>query len=636
MSAIVGIYWRDGRPVEPAHVERMTLSLAHRGPDAAGVWTNGSVGLGHRMLWTTPESLHEPLPFISKNGHLVITADARIDNRAELIASLGLAQWSHGEITDSELILRAYEQWREDAPKRLRGDFAFAIWDERERTLFCARDHSGVKPFYYYRSAESFVFASEIKALLTMRGVPRRLNPMRVADYLTHNFEDRVGTFYRDILRLPAGHRLTVRGAELRLEAYDGLDPSREIRLRSDAEYAEAFCELFAEAVRCRLRSAFPVGSLLSGGLDSSSIVGMAHHLLREEGRTLHTFSAIFPSLPSADLRRIDERPFVQAVVAMTGPAAHYVHADRVSPMSDLDRVFSHGDEPFLAPNLYMHWALYRAAQQQGVRALLDGVDGDTTVCHGLDYLSELARAGRVAALGREVMALAQRHGASPSKVLWQFGLAPLVPAQLRRAWRAAHGRSDVPGRNDTVIHPAFARHLGLPGGTRSLGGRRTKPARTTREGHWQGLTSPLLPYVLEIGDKAAAAFSLEPRYPFFDRRLMEFCLALPPEQKLHHGWTRVVMRRAMNPMLPAEVCWRVGKADLSPNFKHRLWDHDRGILEDVIVKDPQVLAEYVDIAALREAYRRYASQPMAESDALTIHSAVTLALWLRRTGLAA
>ena len=630
MSAIVGIYWGDGRPVDSAHVERMTLSLAHRGPDAAGVWTSGSVGLGHRMLWTTPESLHEPLPLISKSGDLVITADARIDNRTELMASLGLAQWSHGDIADSELILHAYERWREHAPRKLRGDFAFAIWDARAQVLFCARDHCGVKPFYYYRSAGSFVFASEIKALLTMRGVPRRLNLMKVADYLTHNFEDRVGTFYRDILRLPAGHSLTVRGGEFRLQGYDTLDPSREIRLRSDAEYSEAFREHFGEAVRCRLRSAFPIGSLLSGGLDSSSIVGMARRALKEEGRPLHTFSAIFPSLPSGDLRQIDERTFAQAVVAMTDSTAHYVHADRLSPMSDLDRVFSHGDEPFLAPNLYMHWALYRAAHQQGVRALLDGIDGDTTVCHGLDYLSELARSGRVASLGREVKALARRHGASPSKILWQFGLAPLVPAPLRRVWRAAHGRSGAFGRSDTIIHSAFARRLGLPGRAR------TKPARTAREGHWQGLTSPLLPYVLEIADKAAAAFSLEARYPFFDWRLMGFCLALPPEQKLHHGWTRVVMRRAMTPMLPAEVCWRVGKADLSPNFKRRLWDQDRDILEDVIVKDPQVLADYVDIAALREAYRRYKTQPMAESDALAIHSTATLGLWLRRTGLAA
>ena len=145
-----------------------------------------------------------------------------------------------------------------------------------------------------------------------------------------------------------------------------------------------------------------------------------------------------------------------------------------------------------------------------------------------------------------------------------------------------------------------------------------------------------MLPYALEVGDKAAAAFSLEPRYPFFDRRLMEFCLALPPEQKLHQGWTRVVMRRAMDQILPDAVRWRVGKADLSPNFKRRLWDRDRDLLDDVIVNDPQVIEDYVDVSALRDAYRRYASQPMAEDDALTVYSAVILALWLRRTGLAA
>ena len=140
MSAIVGFYGRDGQPVDRADLERMTESLAHRGPDGAGVWHIGPVGLGHRMLWTTPESLHEQLPLTGKKGDLVITADARIDNRDELITALGLAQWSHGEITDSELILRAYEQWGEDSPKRLLGDFAFAIWDERRQELFCARD----------------------------------------------------------------------------------------------------------------------------------------------------------------------------------------------------------------------------------------------------------------------------------------------------------------------------------------------------------------------------------------------------------------------------------------------------------------------------------------------------------------
>jgi len=636
MSAIVGIYWRDGRPVDPAHIERMTQSLAHRGQDATGAWTNGSIGLGHRMLWTTPESLREQLPLSSKSGDLAITADARIDNREELIDRLGLTRWAHGEIADSELILHAYEKLGEDAPRHLRGDFAFAIWDERHQTLFCARDHSGVKPFYYYDgSGRSFLFASEIKALLALPEVPRRLNRMKVADYLTHDFEDRVGTFYRDVFRLPAGHSLTIRGRDSRLRPYAWLDSSREVRLGSDAEYAEAFREHLAEAVRCRLRSALPVGSLLSGGLDSSSIVGMARHLLEEAGQPLHTFSAVFPGLPPADLRRIDERAFVNAVHTMPGLTPHYVQADRVSPLGDVDRVFWHGDEPFLAPNLYMHWALYGAAHQQGVRTLLDGVDGDTTVCHGLDYVSELARAGRMVTLGREVAALARRHRASPMRILWQFGLSPLVPAPLRQVWRAARGRFRAPGESDTVIHPAFAARLGLAHRIRAHHGNQGAPTRTAREGHCRGLTSPLLPYALEIGDKAAAAFSLEPRYPFCDRRLIEFCLALPPEQKLKDGWTRVVMRRAMDQMLPAEVCWRVGKADLSPNFKRRLWDRDRAILEDVIVRDPQVIAGFVDIAALRDVYRRYMSHPMTEGDALTIHNVVTLALWLRRTGLA-
>jgi len=636
MSAIVGFYGRDGQPVDRADLERMTESLAHRGPDGAGVWHIGPVGLGHRMLWTTPESLHEQLPLTGKKGDLVITADARIDNRDELITALGLAQWSHGEITDSELILRAYEQWGEDSPKRLLGDFAFAIWDERRQALFCARDHCGVKPFYYYQSARALIFASEIKALLSTREVPRRLNPVRVADYLAGIFEDRTSTLYRDILRLPAGHSMTVRGRESRVQPYCWLDPSREIRLRSDDEYADAFRERFTDAVRCRLRSAFPVGSLLSGGLDSSSIVGTARRVLAEDGRRLHTFSAIFPGLPASDLPKIDERPFMEAVLAMSGLTPHYVHADRLSPLSELDRVFWHEDEAFLAPNLYMHWALYRAAHQQSVRTLLDGVDGDTTVSHGLDYLSELAGAGRVRTLGREVMALASRHHASPRRILWQFGLEPLVPEPLRQVWRTVRKRTGPSWGRNTAINPVFARRVGLAERARGLREQEHTSARAAREGHWRGLTSPLLPYALEVGDKAAAAFSLEPRYPFFDRRLMEFCLALPPEQKLHQGWTRVVMRRAMDQILPDAVRWRVGKADLSPNFKRRLWDRDRDLLDDVIVNDPQVIEDYVDVSALRDAYRRYASQPMAEDDALTVYSAVTLALWLRRTGLAA
>ena len=482
MSAIAGLYRTDGRPVRAADLEPMLESLAHRGPDAKGVWNEGSVGLGHRMLRTTPESCHERLPLMNQARDLVITADARIDNRRELVAELGLDGRPDAEISDSGLILSAYEQWGEDSAKRLLGDFAFAIWDGRKQTLFCARDHPGVKPFYYHRSDRVFAFGTEIKALLSLPDVPRRLNQVRVADYLAGMFEDQTITFYRDVLRLPAGHCMTVSPRGVRVRAYYSLDPTREIRLRSDDEYAEAFRERFTEAVRCRLRSAFPVGGLLSGGLDSSSIVGTARRVLREEGTSrLHTFSAIFPDLPEADLRKIDERRFMEAVLAPGGLAPHYVRADRLSPLTDLKRVFWHQDEAVVAPNLYMHWALYDAASDQGVRVLLDGIDGDTTVSHGLEYLSELARTGKVRTLAREVIALSRRHNSPPRSVLWQFGLRPLVPESMRHVWRAVRRRPRPSSTICTAIKPVFAQRVGLAERTQSFQANRYASA-THRE----------------------------------------------------------------------------------------------------------------------------------------------------------
>jgi asparagine synthase (glutamine-hydrolysing) len=637
VSAIAGIYFLDGRSVSCVDLERMVETLAHRGPDGKGIWNEGCVGLGHRMLWTTPESLEEKLPHVSQTADLALTADARIDNRDELTAALDLTDCPRGEITDSQLILAAYEKWDEHCPEKLLGDFAFAIWDRRRQRLFCARDHLGLKPFYYHRSSRAFVFASEIKALLSLPEVPRRLNEIKVADHLAGMFEDREITFYRDIFRLPAAHSMTVSPAGTQVRPYWSLDPKRELRLRSNEEYAERFRELFTETVRCRLRSAFPVGSLLSGGLDSSSIVCTARNLLSDNrGGRLHTFSAIFPSLPEADLRRIDERPFIEAVLATGGVEPHYVHADRLSPLTDLDRVLWHEDEAVLAPNLYMHWALYGAARQQGVRVLLDGIDGDTTVSHGLEYLAELTYRGRWKTLLTEATALSRKSTASftPRRVVWEYGLKPLVPRPAALLRQVCRGHTRRLTAISPIINPAFARRIGLVSRVQTLLRSRSRAARSARHAHWNGLRAGLVPAALEMADRAAAAFALEPRYPFFDRRLMEFCLALPPDQKLHQGWTRVVMRRAMANILPHEVQWRIGKANLSPNFQGRLLDYDRALMDEIILYDPSLIEQYVDVPTLRRVYERYISQQTSKA-ALVVYGAITLALWLRKGNLA-
>ncbi len=257
MSAIVGIYRLDGGGAEASVLEGMLETMAHRGWDASGAWLDGPVGLGHRMLWTTPESREEKLPAVSAARDLVVTADARIDNRDELLRGLDLSDETPRTITDSELILASYRRWGEGCVEHLLGDFAFAIWDLRRERLFCARDHIGLKPFYYhYRSEGIFVFGSEVKALLAVPAVPRRVNGGRVAGFLVGLYEDPTATFHDEILRLAPAHCMTVSREGISLRRYWELDPSRELRLGSDAEYAEAS----ASSSRRRFAAASGVG----------------------------------------------------------------------------------------------------------------------------------------------------------------------------------------------------------------------------------------------------------------------------------------------------------------------------------------------------------------------------------------
>ncbi|PSB03312.1 lasso peptide isopeptide bond-forming cyclase [Merismopedia glauca] len=620
MSAIAGIYYLDNRVIQSTDLEPMMNSLAHRGVNDSGIWCEDGIGFGHQMLWVTPESMIEKLPLVSQNSSFVITADARIDNRDELISSLGVTS----QVTDTQLILSAYEKWGEGCLEHLVGDFAFAIWDSIRKQLFCARDHFGVKPFFYHYSPQIFVFGTEITAVLSVPEVPRQINKTRIGEYLIPALEDKITTFYEDIWRLPPAHYAICSRQGFQIKSYGSLDPTRKIELESDEAYAAAFRDIFTQAVKCRLRSAFPVGSTLSGGLDSSSITCVAREILKKSSKpNLHTFSAIFDTVTQCD-----ERPYINAVVAQGNLNSHYVCADTLSPLTDIERMLSHQGEAFFAPNLFMHWGLYGAAQQQGMRVFLDGMDGDTTVSHGIAYLTELASTWRWFTLAEEIKLLAQRFSSSPRKLLWIYGIRPLVPQTILRLWQILYRGKKFSWNDNPTINPKFAREIALE---ERLQAFKSNPAKTARESHYRGLSHGMMPYILEVADPAAAAFHLEPRYPFFDKRLVEFCLAIPPEQKISQGWTRMVMRRAMENILPPKVQWRGGKANLSANFIHGLSKGDRPLLDEIILKDPTILAPYLDINRLHQVYHQFIDRG-SNSDGITIWKAAILALWLQQS----
>lgn len=605
MSAITGLFnFSDtAEKVDSTILRRMTDCLAHRGPDAASTWHAGGVGLGHRLLWTTPESRVERLPLASGDGRRVLTADARIDNRDALFDALDITTTTNA-VTDSALILAAYERWGDGCVQHLLGDFAFAIWDADRESLFCARDHVGVKPFYYYRSDRLFAFASEIKALFCVPEVPRKINEPEIAYYVVSDYGDPTVTAYRNIHCLPAARAMTISARGTDVRRYWALDPSRTIRYDTDEEYEQVFRELFTEAVRCRLRSAFPVGAELSGGLDSSSVVCVARDLLRREGAptSLHTFSATY-----ADVPQCDESAYRRPILSGGDLIPHDVHPDRLSTLADVDEMLQGQDGPLPIPNMFMSRALFGAARETGVRVLLDGENGDDVVSHGAGCLTELLFGFKWRNFLRELNGFARRMNAPRRRILWHTEMLPalgdIVPDSVLAARRRLHRWPPSPG-DKRFIRPEFSEVIDWktvhPDEAQR---RRYRPSTCAHDWHCFGISHALTQAVLAAADKAAAAFSIELRHPFYDVRLMEFCLALPPEQKIKGSWPRSIARRALASLLPPEVCWRLSKANLGPNFRHCLLTFDRERVESVLTASASPTDRYLDRHRLLQAY---------------------------------
>jgi asparagine synthase (glutamine-hydrolysing) len=628
MSAILGIYNLDDAPVNPSDLARMSEKLMHRGQDASGLWQDGAIGLGHRMLWTTPESLLEELPM--QRRAKVMTADARIDNREELIDALELRDRPIEKITDCDLILAAYEKWGDRCPEYLLGDFAFAIWDQQKQQLFCARDHFGVKPFYYYYADRQFIFATEIKGILCHPAVPQVLNETRIADYLVPMFHDTSITSYQQIFRLPPAHAALLNATGMQTRRYWELDKNRNVHFNSDEEYEAEFRRIFTEAVRCRLRSAYAIGSELSGGLDSSSITCVARNLLTEG--ELHTFSAVFD-----ELTECDERQYIEPVLALGKVQSHYFVADRQTPLQHLDKIFWHQEEPFFAPNIFMGWGLNGVVQSTGVRVLLSGFDGDTTVSDGYGYLGDLARSGRWRQFIAEAQPLPRTHPLI--KLLWlyfqHFTIKPVVNRyrglRVFQKWQSLSRfkkGSAEPAWN-VLINQTLMQKVNLMQRYQTWQQAEPKLGQMEREQHYKAIGQGMISFALEMQDKEAAAFSFEMRYPFWDKRLVEFCLAIPAAQKLHQGWNRSILRRAMTGILPQEVQWRRGKADFTPNLIRGLL-REQAQINEWIAED--LIPDYVNTSEFQKIYQAFLLQTVQTHTGtmFKIWTVLSLSLWLR------
>lgn len=647
MSAISVIYNLDGRPADRSEIQKSLDSLRHRGDDGSEIRVEANIGLGHLMRWSTPESKLEKLPFKSRESGCVITGDIRIDNRNELIPQLFRGK-PHSGISDSEIVLSAYEKWGERMLPNLIGDYVFAIWDPNKRELLCCRDSMGVKHFYYfYRPNKSFHLASEIKGIVCHPDVPCEVNERYVGDVLILNYQSKEDTPYSGIKRLPANNAMIVNENGIRIWQYWRPHIPAYRRPRSKSYYAERFREIFLEAVNCRMRTVGTAGALLSGGLDSSSISAAASKYLDERGSgRLETFSAVFPDIAKIDTR-IDERRFIEIMNRHINAVPNLVEADSFTPLIDLDKIQWHADHAIGAPNMFMDWMLFKKANSKGMNVILSGFDGDSTVSYGYEGFEYLARRGRWIRLTRDAVAL-QRNMPVPrhslKKLLWNSGFKPATPQFARLFWRILNRRPLNPVEKEELpsslrfnylnLNEDFKREHRLKERYFETIAKNHPDCESDAEEHWNSMSSGLFSFALETFEKTAAACSVEPRFPFFDRRLIDFSIGLPPSQRILGGWTRSIFRRAMDGLIPREIQWRTTKANIGLSFKVNLLKLSRDRIEEVVRDSSGALDAYLDKKRLLEAYDRYSDDPIGQdNDAMFLMSAIQMYNWIKNSG---
>jgi asparagine synthase (glutamine-hydrolysing) len=557
MCGIAGILRPDGEPVPPGYIDAMVATLRHRGPDGEGSYFAPGLALGHTRLAIIDLTAASDQPIIDEAAGLAMIFNGEIYNYIELRSELKSMGYEFRSEGDGEVILKAYEAWGPKCLAKLNGMFAFALWNGRTRELMLARDRFGEKPLYIARTPRGILFASEMKAILAVRPELREPNRRAVFRYLSRGDLDLDHeSFFTGIESLPAAHYLL-------LDSKGRGQPKRYWHATSAPVPAsrraaiEGFRELFFDAVRLRLRSDVPVGSSLSGGLDSSSIVATINAQKSSQWVHQKTFSARFRSAAH------DEGHFIDLVTYQVDAEAHEVWVEPDRFLEEFGRLQWHQEEPIASSSPFAQWLVMKLAAECETTVLLDGQGADELLAgydqaHGMFWAHWLRR-GRLDKVAREMFAFARRYHAVRDPGL--FAAYYLLPGTLR------DGLAEIYYRSANLVSHELHREFSPA----HVDTDQPFPDRLRNElVRWQ--TTTQLPEFLRYADRNSMAFSREVRLPFLDHRLVEYGFGLPPDLLLNRAVTKVTLREAMRGIVPDEVLNRKDKLAYAPPQKK--WIH--------------------------------------------------------------
>jgi asparagine synthase (glutamine-hydrolysing) len=560
MSAIAGIFQLNGEPISPEHSAGLMKVLEQFPANDIQTWQNKNIFLGCHAQWITPESVGEKLPYYDQERQLAITADAIIDNREELFSLLHVKKAKQKTMSDSELLLLAYDKWEEQCPKFLVGDFAFMIWDERKQKLFGARDFSGSRTLYYFKDKDRFAFCTIIKSLFTVPYVKKQLDEQWLAEFLAiSGMVDAVDTSitpYKDIFQLPPAHSITIENGRMTLSRYCTLNVGEHIKLKSNNDYVEAFQEVFQEAVNSRLRTYRNVGSQLSGGLDSGAVVSFASKSLRLKNKSLYTYSYVPPKnfidfTPNNLVA--NERPYIQSTVDYIGDLKHqYLDFEEENPYLDLDDFLETLEMPFkYFENSVWLKGIFEKAQEDGIGVLLTGGRGNLTISWGsaLEYYALLLKKIRWLSLSKELNQYGKNIGATKRRIfpyIWKIAypsfnqIFPSIERYQSRTLIDSQFAEKMDVYSKLITHGMNEQSSTIP----DLFNEKSKHFQELF--HWNATNT--------LATKLSLKYSLWKRDPTNDLRVVKFCLSVPEEQYVQNGQDRSLIRRATIHRLPEKV----------------------------------------------------------------------------------
>lgn len=600
MTSIFGVFSVSGPQDLSQDLDFMIQSLGDDLNDNLHTWNNDMIAMGQSTFHITPESFNEELPLHQSDSNLTIVGNIRLDNREELFAKLAIPTNRRFEMGDAELVLASYAHWEGRCVEHLLGDFSFAVWDGNNQQLFCCTDHFALHTLYYYYDQQKLIFSSHPQAISAVPGIKTGPNFNKLARFIDPSLLNILGeeTWYENVFVLTGATILLANAHGVKTSRYWQPVLGEKLTFKNDAAYTEAFQELFFETVSCRMRSKSPVTALLSGGLDSSSIVSVAAKILEAKNQQLNVFSVVLPDQNDPLLK--DERYYIDLYKAVPNIKINYVSPESKGFFSDLDICNYEFTGPSITSRHFLYSEFARRAEILGSRVLLDGVGGELGATdHGVGFHAELFWTLNWPRLWKELKARKALAGTPIWTMFRSYVIKPFAPDFLLELLK---NKADINVGGMDFFQQSFKNDL------------KSRAENLKKNTHIK--TKKVVPvqrsnqlYGMQMkqnrGHQGGITGSLEFRYPFMDKRVLEFCLNSPTELKVRNGYNRNLIRVGLNGILPPEIQWRTTKTAFSPDYMRRYKaqvPQVKEFLDSIKLGDP--IRAVIDIEKLKDYAR--------------------------------